>query len=46
MQRLVEMGVADAWKNMRIKQEKRADEGKDEMDRGILEFAIQFQQFL
>ena len=46
MQRLVEMGIADAWKNMRIKQEKRDDEGKDEMDRGILEFAIQFQQFL
>ncbi len=43
---MVEMAVADAWKNMRIKQEKRSDDGKDEVERGVLEFAIQLQQFL
>jgi hypothetical protein len=40
LQRLVEMAISDAWKNMRIKQEKRPDEGKNEVERGILEFSI------
>ena len=46
MLRLAEMAIADAWRNMRIKHEKRTDETKDEADRGILEFSIELQKFL
>jgi hypothetical protein len=44
--RLAEMAIADAWRNMRIKHEKRTDETKDEADRGILEFSVELQKFL
>ena len=42
LQRLMEMAVNDAWKNIRVKYSSNQGETKDDIERAILQFCIQF----